>query len=119
MAALIGSLAAGVPATQADEAHADGWRRTASGWERREDWYLESLPPAYSRREYFTSDDPIQAPANRWDFHPAALVTLQGLVIGAAFGLLAWGSNPKRSREWAGNGVDVYLKARARPLRLA
>lgn len=64
-----------VPATSAD----DGWRRTASGWEKISDWPRPA--DGYSNSATLGS----WMPAQRVDFHPAGLALLQTLATAAAF----------------------------------
>lgn len=115
VAAIVG---AELRARAGEEAHADGWRRTANGWERHEDWYMESLRAAYPRRDYFTSDQQREPSAARWDFHPAVLVAIQGLAIAVGFGL--WARRPSESSVWsAADGGENSLSKRDRRGRAA
>jgi hypothetical protein len=111
-AAVCGLVVLGsVTGLQADnQPSADGWRRTANGWEHQEDWYVQSLRAAYPRREFLHANTPNSPPATRWDFHPAMLAILQGLAIAAAFRV--W----PRSTSSAIDGVRSAIGQR--PLRL-
>jgi hypothetical protein len=55
----------------------DGWRRTASGWERRKDWALIDKGSVL----YLASAGGPIAASIRWDTHPAVLALVQIVVV--------------------------------------
>jgi len=76
------SIGAGWALAEAGGSHDDGWRRTASGWERLEGWN-ESEQQAFATPA--TPDATNVRSAERLDGHPAVLVAVQLLAIGLAF----------------------------------
>jgi hypothetical protein len=65
--------------------HDDGWRRTASGWERTLDWHSVRL--ASFIRPSADSPPGVRVAGSRMDTHPAALALLE--LLGAMLALFA------------------------------
>jgi hypothetical protein len=82
-AVLAGLLAAAARSVAAEDAHGDdGWRRTAYGWERMDDWYAPRVSRGGVSNDYVPPLPAADGP--RCDVHPGVLVLLQLVGVGIA-----------------------------------
>jgi hypothetical protein len=86
LAALVVTAALASPAAAEEVQADDGWRRTAYGWERIDQWHAPSVPRG-GVSEHYVPPPPGEAPP--FAIHPALLVFIQIAATGLAVTLLS------------------------------